>query len=552
MAKKTGKRAKGAAKKPLTATATPIVQQPSQPAAPLKPTLPEEESVMEYYLDCMEDGVNAPMVIQIVIMAFFANLMLVYANNLQEASPDDDTVMDPFYCALIILGSSAFQLVGTLWVGYQQYFGRSEGAREGMAKPTLPAFDYIYCVFIPVIVCLLAFPEKISLVGSCVGQFSYLHPYVRLVSSYVIMLQLPVQPIPDNFQTRSGPLVFLGSYTALTKFMGESLSMTERNLLSHLVVALTNFVEPEAEISIIILQKLFLSYGVALGLAALLSVPYNAAEGSVKTGLLALIYVVFFGSGTYLADRFLSPVLGKAPWQWIVDYIEADPSLVSVFTKWAVTFTILVPLVLLVSTKIPGMFRRKIWHFAIFGALCTTIYDYPQLTSIALVGLFGLFCMIEIVRANDLPPAGRFLRQTMAPFEDSKDHRGKYVLSYIYLVLGIALPLWLNNASGKGSSVVGLVILGLGDSLASIVGRTIGKLYWPSTKKTMEGSFAFFLATAIALYKYQSIGENSFNNYSIIISSMLAAILEANITMNDNVVIPLFGYIGLEAISRVS
>jgi len=95
------------------------------------------------------------------------------------------------------------------------------------------------------------------------------------------------------------------------------------------------------------------------------------------------------------------------------------------------------------------------------------------------------------------------------PLLDERD-AGKIVLTHIYLLAGCALPSLLcpypgrgdgEAALGSGGSIVpyaGVLILGVGDTVASIVGTFFGKWLWVPSKgtgKTVEGTVAGWIAT---------------------------------------------------------
>lgn len=65
-----------------------------------------------------------------------------------------------------------------------------------------------------------------------------------------------------------------------------------------------------------------------------------------------------------------------------------------------------------------------------------------------------------------------------------------------------------------------LFILGIGDSFAAIIGSTIGKIKYPNSNRTLEGSFAFLLSSTLAHYLYN--GEFKIYLISCIIEAYTA------------------------------
>ena len=120
----------------------------------------------------------------------------------------------------------------------------------------------------------------------------------------------------------------------------------------------------------------------------------------------------------------------------------------------------------------------------------------------------ALFLLLEVVRALRIPPLAAPLSAFFARFLDSRDG-GTLVLTHLYLLLGCAVPLWLADAlpaAAEGAPGVlgalprsvardaapfaGVVVLGMGDAVASVVGIHLGRCRWPGTRKTVEGTAA--------------------------------------------------------------
>ncbi len=87
-----------------------------------------------------------------------------------------------------------------------------------------------------------------------------------------------------------------------------------------------------------------------------------------------------------------------------------------------------------------------------------------------------------------------------------------------------------------------MVSLGVGDSLASIVGKKVGRMHWKGTNKTIEGTVAFIVGTTFISW----ILQRYFNYFStidilkILVICTTGGVLEGNSELNDNILIPLF------------
>ena len=104
-------------------------------------------------------------------------------------------------------------------------------------------------------------------------------------------------------------------------------------------------------------------------------------------------------------------------------------------------------------------------------------------------------------------------------------------------LLTIVFPVYIACAS--------LSMFMLGDAAAALVGRKFGNLNWPQSKKTIEGSLAFWVISGVTL-----LVLNFLPWYAAILVSGIAMILEVlPLPINDNVRVPiLVGFIifGLE------
>ncbi|KAK5656293.1 hypothetical protein OQA88_4673 [Cercophora sp. LCS_1] len=156
--------------------------------------------------------------------------------------------------------------------------------------------------------------------------------------------------------------------------------------------------------------------------------------------------------------------------------------------------------------------RRKVFHFMMVAMFCPTIFIDPGYISLALSLVLGIFLLLDLLRASQLPPLSKPIAAFLTPYVDGRDLRGPVVISHIFLLIGCAIPLWLSMAalprSGEGalsgwevvgrdvSMISGVVCVGLGDAAASLIGRRWGRRKWLwGGGKSIEGSVAF--ATAV-------------------------------------------------------
>lgn len=196
---------------------------------------------------------------------------------------------------------------------------------------------------------------------------------------------------------------------------------------------------------------------------------------------------------------------------------------------------------------------RKYFHFlAVATYLPGLIYDM-QLLFVASVACFAVFVLLEYVRYFRIRPLGQTLRNLLTLFLDERDS-GPLILTHIYLLLGMSLPIWLfprlcSSSLSSPSTLLpycGVLAVGVGDTIASVCGSSLGEIKWPGTKKTFEGTmmsiFAQVIAVALILIFDTNVNMNS--GYGWLLGSItLVSLLEAFTTQIDNLLLPLYLHI---------
>ncbi|KAG2157960.1 Fph type histidine kinase [Suillus bovinus] len=137
--------------------------------------------------------------------------------------------------------------------------------------------------------------------------------------------------------------------------------------------------------------------------------------------------------------------------------------------------------------------RRKFFHALAVVMFLPGVAVDPAFTHLSFSAAFALFIFAEYVRYFAIYPFGAAVHLFMNEFLEQKDS-GTAILSHFYLLTGCAGPLWLEEPS-QLLQYTGILALGIGDALASIIGKRVGRHRWSSTSsKTLEGSAAFVLS----------------------------------------------------------
>ncbi|KAG1882199.1 Fph type histidine kinase [Suillus subluteus] len=190
--------------------------------------------------------------------------------------------------------------------------------------------------------------------------------------------------------------------------------------------------------------------------------------------------------------------------------------------------------------------RRKFFHALAVVMFLPGVAVDPAFTHLSFSAAFALFIFAEYVRYFAIYPFGAAVHLFMNEFLEQKDS-GTAILSHFYLLIGCAGPLWLEEPS-QLLQYTGILALGIGDALASIVGKRVGRHRWSSTSsKTLEGSAAFVLSLVGCAWLLRLCGlteEFSTLRYSIVVT--LSCVLEALSDQNDNLTLPLYMWSLLE------
>jgi len=195
--------------------------------------------------------------------------------------------------------------------------------------------------------------------------------------------------------------------------------------------------------------------------------------------------------------------------------------------------------------------KRKYFHFLAFIMFTVGYMRQSLFQHVAFSVAFGVFILLEVARSLKVFPSATVKINNVLLFQvvDNRDS-GYLIVSHIYLLLGCAIPIWLNDEKLKPNlaGLSGILALGIGDAFASIVGQFCGGIRWPGRKKTVEGSLAFAISILTTVHALDWIFPSAFliesvnwQRYSI--NVVLIAMLEAYSLQNDNLIIPPLFYI---------
>eukprot|EP00027_Filamoeba_sp_ATCC50430_P008867 CAMPEP_0168552282 /NCGR_PEP_ID=MMETSP0413-20121227/6633_1 /TAXON_ID=136452 /ORGANISM="Filamoeba nolandi, Strain NC-AS-23-1" /LENGTH=168 /DNA_ID=CAMNT_0008582885 /DNA_START=967 /DNA_END=1470 /DNA_ORIENTATION=+ len=156
----------------------------------------------------------------------------------------------------------------------------------------------------------------------------------------------------------------------------------------------------------------------------------------------------------------------------------------------------------------------------------------------------ALLILAELIRLAKIPQLEEILSDYLTQFVDEKD-QGLLITSHVYLLVGCGLPLWLSCTSSSIalSGFAGLIVIGIGDSMASIVGSHIGRTKWPGSKKSIEGTAAAIISVAMTstLLAFYIEQPTSFEQWlQLLAAGTLTCLMEAATEQVDNLFLPIF------------
>ena len=229
---------------------------------------------------------------------------------------------------------------------------------------------------------------------------------------------------------------------------------------------------------------------------------------------------------------------------------------------WFMTMLVTIPLAP-TTGQISPVIARKWFHFIAILLFVPTTALVPQLQSLSYAVAICVLLMIEVIRI-DIPMLNDFYYTYLDQTKDEADD-SKFVISHIALVAGCAMPLWIIQyynffCAGDNTSLPfsfnvlvglwGVWVLGIGDAMGAIIGKSFGRYKWGSNSRTMEGSMAMFLSLCLSCGMTTLFTSNPTMYaephiaYSVAVwlpAVLFVTLIEAYTLQIDNIVLPLAG-----------
>eukprot|EP00301_Raphidiophrys_heterophryoidea_P021888 c6182_g1_i2.p1 GENE.c6182_g1_i2~~c6182_g1_i2.p1 ORF type:complete len:434 (-),score=122.88 c6182_g1_i2:59-1258(-) len=243
------------------------------------------------------------------------------------------------------------------------------------------------------------------------------------------------------------------------------------------------------------------------------------------------------------------------------------------------------------ESSLPQILMRKYFHVVAVVLFTPAILLHATLFHVALCVALSLMLVAETVRLAGVPHIAPHVHAFMSPFVDKRDG-GRVILTHIYLLLGCLFPVCLDlfcEVANKHSlaniphptppspaqqlhvthnhkqvmvirhitRLIGVMALGIGDSLASACGRRFGRTKWIGTCKTVEGTVAGAAGTVVAVMlpvmAVCGIGAVTMFQFAVVaVAVVLGFCVEACTKHIDNLVLPLFLFSAISVLANLS
>lgn len=484
------------------------------------------------------------------------------------------------------LSAAGFSVLGgvlAMYLSHRSLRKKYEADPENILYPELPDFNTLYAFMIPILLTVLLGGTKLAFfqLNLAINNFCIhsLHTVAKIVSAFAFYYMYNENETVQVIEFVQVVWIYFTVEWALTYWneqteekdddtvqVHRTLTGTEIHLICVLVVnLLANFHLELSELTIplFIVRQLLVAFAAASGTVFPFVYGISFIANTLVKNLASLVVSVVFCGVFYYVTNYLfnMQVYDVEVVSWLYNYILLSELRVHLLGAWLLALVVSVPTIFVLSVynKISLNVRRKSWHFLLFASLAyPALILEPVFTSIAVFGSVFVFIVVEMVRASRFSFVGELLDNQLKYFQDEKDTKGPLSLSYIFLLVGVAIPIAYGVVVDDVVSIrsyIGLVTLGLSDSSASIVGRNFGKIKWKGGHRTLEGTITYIVVTfaSFVLIDNYLLPEESrvakWENTFIV--AILSGAIEGAATLNDNILVPSVSLIAYELLNGV-
>jgi len=279
---------------------------------------------------------------------------------------------------------------------------------------------------------------------------------------------------------------------------------------------------------------------------------FTFGEGSlIVQGFLLLAFKSILRLSRQESLRSLHLAKQVAAWLNELQAHIANPTATLLILSWCLLAAVSV-LVVVVYYRLgwPVNTRtRKIFHLSVIGVYIPGLLYDPVLLYIASVAASLSFILLELIRWSErLKFVTGSLTTYLKHFTDEKEG-GSLILTNIYLLVGVSLPLWVYPTQLPHpvplSIYSGIIAVGVGDAACSIVGTLLGRTTWRQSSKTLEGALGGLIAQLLSGAAIGHLAQIEFNVAAFAAVCLVTSCFELMVDQVDNLTLPLIMFIGL-------
>ncbi|CAG5128557.1 unnamed protein product [Candidula unifasciata] len=273
-------------------------------------------------------------------------------------------------------------------------------------------------------------------------------------------------------------------------------------------------------------------------------------------GQFLAVYVVM----AILSLLLLRSVFGENPVLWLLKFVSSSCTKIFLLLAWIILLAVAVVWAIIHSFQLNSNVissqdmkytvlstDRKVFHAFIVLVYFPGLLLDVRLLLLASVAALGLFIVMEAARALHVPVLGEHLDAILRIFVDDRD-QGLIFLTHIYLLIGLSLPLWISrNLFSPNTAPLelysGILSLGVGDTVACVAGKALGRNHWPGSKKTVEGTLCSVLSQMMLVLAGSHLGIIFIISWwNVFAGICLSALVEAFTDQIDNLILPVVLY----------
>ncbi|XP_076444325.1 dolichol kinase-like [Babylonia areolata] len=272
-------------------------------------------------------------------------------------------------------------------------------------------------------------------------------------------------------------------------------------------------------------------------------------------------FVLVYFAFALIAVGVLILLTGHNPILWLFWFIFGEHRRVSLLAWWSAVAIITIISFSLYTQHVSNnqsgnggrasTAARKVFHLVVVSVYIPGLVVDPYFLLLASVVALAALGVLEISRLISVQWLGSAVDNSFRVFVDDRD-QGPVLLTHIYLLVGLSLPLWLshNIVVGDVRNFCGVISLGIGDTIACVVGMKYGNTKWPGTKKSIEGTAASLVAQLLFVLLAFYVGWlEEVSWISTLFSVITSSVFEAFVSQIDNLLLPVYMLAALPPVS---